>query len=85
MNTSDTIRDFITREILHGTLTIPLYDHDPLIESGIIDSLGVMTLLAFLEDKFSIQMPGDELIPENFESILAITALVERRTNKQRG
>jgi acyl carrier protein len=85
MNTSDTIRDFITGEILHGTLTIPLNDQDPLVESGIIDSLGVMTLLAFLEDKFLIQIPGDELIPENFESISAITALVERRTNKQRG
>ena len=85
MNTSDTIRDFITGEILHGTLTIPLNDQDPLIESGIIDSLGVMTLMSFLEDKFSIQVPGDELIPENFESISAITALVERRTNTQRG
>ena len=80
MNTSDTIRDFINEEILHGTLTIPLNDQDPLIESGIIDSMGVMTLLAFLEDKFSIQIPGDELIPENFATISTITILVDRHT-----
>ena len=78
MNTSDSIRNFITGDILHGTLKNPLNDHDPLIESGIIDSMGVMTLLAFLEEKFSIQIPGDELLPENFESISTITALVDR-------
>lgn len=85
MNTSDTIRNFITGEILHGTMTDPLNDQYPLIESGIIDSLGIMTLLVFLEEKFSIQMPGDELIPENFESVAAITSLVERWTNLQKG
>jgi acyl carrier protein len=79
MNISDSIRDFITGEILHGTLTIPLNDQDQLIESGIIDSLGVMTLLAFLEDKFSIQIPGEDLMPENFSSISTITTLIERR------
>ena len=85
MNTNDKIREFISSEILHGTLPIPLTDQDPLIETGIIDSLGVMSLLAFLENNFSIQMPGDELVPENFESISAITAMVERWTNNQRG
>lgn len=80
MNTSDTIRGFINEEILHGTPTIPLNDQYPLIESGIIDSMGVMTLLAFLEDKFSIQIPGDELIPENFATISTITILVDRHT-----
>jgi acyl carrier protein len=78
MNTSDSIRDFIAGEILHGTLTTPLNDQDALIESGIIDSMGVMTLLAFLEEKFSIQIPGDELLPENFASISTITSLVDR-------
>ena len=81
MSTSDTIRDFITREILHGSQMNPLQDQDLLIESGIIDSLGIMTLLTFLEEEFSIEVPGDELIPENFESIIAITAMVERRKN----
>lgn len=78
MNTNDTIRGFINDEILHGTLAAPLKDQDPLIESGIIDSMGVMTLLAFLEDQFSIQIPGEELIPENFSSISTITVLVDR-------
>lgn len=81
MSANDIIRNFITEEILHGTLTIPLKDQDPLIEAGIIDSLGVMTLLAFLEDQFSIQIPGEDLIPENFSSISTISALIERQLN----
>jgi len=82
MNTNDIVREFITKEILHGSMSTPLGDQDMLIESGIIDSLGIMTLLAFLEEKFSIQVPGDELIPENFESISAIGALIERQAVK---
>lgn len=78
MNTNEVIREFITTEMLHGSLTAPLQDQDQLVESGIIDSLGVMTLLSFLDEKFSIQVGGDDLVPENFESVAAIAALVDR-------
>ena len=78
MNTRDTVREFIAVEILHDALTNPLTDQDLLIESGIIDSLGIMTLLTFLEDKFSIQIPSEDLMPENFSSISSIAALVDR-------
>ena len=78
MSTNEVIRDFIMNEILHNGLSTSLSDDDQLVESGIIDSLGVMTLLSFLDEKFSIQVLGEELIPENFESVSAITALVDR-------
>jgi acyl carrier protein len=81
MNTKDTIREFIAVEILHDALATPLTDQDLLIESGIIDSLGIMTLLTFLEEKFSIQIPGEDLMPENFSSISSITTLIERHLN----
>lgn len=82
MNTSDTIRDFISSEILHGTLEKPLSDNDQLVESGIIDSLGIMTLLSFLEENFSIKIPDNALIPENFDTVSNITTLVESQTSK---
>ena len=78
MSTNEIVRDFITHEMLHGTLTDLLSDEDQLVESGIIDSLGIMTLLSFLEEKFSIQISGDDLIPENFESVSAIVELLDR-------
>jgi len=82
MNTKEIIRDFIVNDMLHGSLASPLGDDDLLVESGIIDSLGVMTLLSFLDEKFSIQVSGDDLVPENFASISAIAALVERQSAK---
>lgn len=82
MNTCDTIRDFITHEILHESLASPLGNDDQLVESGIIDSLGVMTLLSFLEERFSIKIPDNALTPENFESLSTITALVESQMNR---
>jgi acyl carrier protein len=79
MNTNDIIRKFITDEILHDSSAITLGDDEPLIDSGMIDSMGIMTLLAFVEEQFSIEIQGDDLIPENFASISTITALVERQ------
>jgi acyl carrier protein len=82
MNTSDTIRDFIIQEILHQSQWDLLSNDDQLVESGIIDSLGVMTLLSFIEQNFSINVPDNELTPDNFASISAITALVESQIGK---
>ncbi len=79
MTTHDSIRHFITSEMLQRPLDAPIADDDQLVESGIIDSMGVMTLLGFLEEKFNIQIPGEELMPENFSTINTIAALVERQ------
>jgi acyl carrier protein len=82
MDTKETIRDFIVNDMLHGSLATPLGDDDQLVEAGIIDSLGVMTLLSFLDEKFSVQVSGDDLIPENFASVAAIATLVERQLTR---
>ncbi|HSL42295.1 MAG TPA: acyl carrier protein [Anaerolineales bacterium] len=79
MNTNDVIRDFIQNNIVQHNLDKPLDDNDQLVESGIVDSLGIMSLLSFLEEKFSMQIPSEDLNPENFASVAMITALVERQ------
>jgi acyl carrier protein len=84
VNTNDIIRSFISSELLQGNGESVIGDDDQLIESGIIDSLGVMTMLLFLEEQFSLQIPGEDLVPENFASISSIATLVERQTSKRR-
>jgi acyl carrier protein len=79
MSTKEIIQEFISQELLHDAREAPLSDEDQLIELGIIDSLGIMTLLVFLEEQFSIQISGEDLIPENFSSIAAISSLIERQ------
>ncbi len=78
MATNDIIRDYISSEL--ATEGRAIADSDLLVEDGIIDSFAIMSLLQFLEERFSIQIGGDELLPENFQSIAAITAMVEHKT-----
>ena len=79
MNIKDLIKQFIHTEIVYEQGNIRLEDTTQLLDEGIIDSLGIMKLLAFLEKTFSIRMNEDELIPENFGSIEIISFLVEKK------
>jgi acyl carrier protein len=81
----DTIRHYISTEIAVGGANRTISDTDQLIEKGIIDSLGIMTLLNFLETEFDVQIDGDDLSPENFSSVTAISDLVVRKTGLSAG
>jgi len=54
---------------------------DPLLESGVIDSLGVLDLVAFIETEFKVIVDDEDLIPENFQSIARIACYVEKKRN----
>lgn len=49
-----------------------------LIEEGILDSLDIVTLITEINNTFDVQIPAEEVIPENFASAEAIWALIER-------
>ncbi|APG26935.1 hypothetical protein A7E78_03245 [Syntrophotalea acetylenivorans] len=78
MRTIDNIRHFITSEICGGNCE-PITDTDLLIDQGIIDSMGIIVLLEFLEKKFAVTIEGDELLPENFATLAAISSLVDKK------
>jgi acyl carrier protein len=52
---------------------------DRLLGEGIIDSLGVLDIVGYLESEFRISIADDDLTPENFETIGRLTAFVERK------
>lgn len=54
-----------------------LADADSLLESGVIDSLGILDLATFIEREFSVQLGDDELVPENFDSLDALCKFLE--------
>ncbi|HTP66368.1 MAG TPA: acyl carrier protein [Geobacteraceae bacterium] len=81
MDTIQIIKNFVVSELCSGNMN--LEDADLLIEEGIIDSYGIMTLINFLENKFSIEISGDELVPENFASLATISLLVNRKIGIQ--
>ena len=53
-----------------------------LVSQGIFESIDIITLIASLEDEFSIEIPTEMVVAENFDSIDAIVALVEKLTSK---
>ena len=56
-----------------------LQDSSHLLEEGVLDSLGVLELVNFLQDDHRIPIEDEELVPENFASIDAIAAFVEAK------
>ncbi len=79
MNIKESIKNYVVTELVNDQQHSNLGDSDQLIESGIIDSLGIMKLIGFLEDNLSVQIDDMELVPENFSTIDAIASLVEKK------
>jgi acyl carrier protein len=52
---------------------------DPLIESGIVDSLGILDVVAFVEAEFGVRVEDEDLVPENFQSVAQIASYVEKK------
>ncbi len=52
---------------------------DPLLEQGIIDSLGVLELVRYVESEFRVEVSDEDLFPENFETIAALTGFIQRK------
>jgi acyl carrier protein len=67
------IIDYVTDELLADP-DMGLDEHEEILASGRIDSIGVMRLVSFIQDEFSITIPGEDLVLDNFRSIHAIDA-----------
>ena len=52
--------------------------HKTLIDDNVIDSFDIITLIAEIDDRMGVRIPPEELVPENFNSYTAISALIER-------
>lgn len=73
------IRNFIRENFIAGRKLREVGDDESLIESGIIDSTGVLELVLFIEDTFHIKVEDDELVPENLDSISNVMAFLEKK------
>lgn len=80
-DTASRIRTFIISNFLFGKDS-GLSDDASFLENGIVDSTGVMELVAFLEKEFGIKIDDHELVPDNLDSIQSTTAFVARKSGK---
>lgn len=70
------IREFLSREL--GRDVSRVGDTDSLLEAGVLDSIGVLALVSFIERRYGISVPEDEMMPDNFDTVEAVARFVDR-------
>lgn len=76
-NVEQMIKEYIAQEFLHDKPSVMLEGN--LIEEGVVDSLGIMTLIAYIEKELGARIKPEDVVVENFESVAAIARLVRQR------
>jgi acyl carrier protein len=78
-NIANTIESFIVEEIMMVGKEIKIDPESSLIKSGIVDSLSLLRLISFLEEKFGIVIDDEDVVPENFDTIKIMESLVAEK------
>jgi acyl carrier protein len=72
------VRDQIRQFIRDSFLVDEFADDESFLGTGIVDSLGIVQLVAFVEATFGLKVPDGDLLPENFDSVSRLAAYIER-------
>jgi acyl carrier protein len=81
MGVNEQVRKFITTNFYVDSAD-ELLDEDSLLDRGIVDSTGVLEVIAFLEETFGISVEDSEMLPDNLDSIARIASFVKRKTGE---
>jgi acyl carrier protein len=79
--TNSQIRAFILKNF-PAARKRAINDETQLLGSGIVDSLGMLTVVEFLEQTFAIKLSDDELTPDNFASVNSLAAFIEKKQSR---
>ena len=71
--------DFIVSNYLFGDASRRPQDEESLVESGVVDSTGILELIEFLESRFGIEVSEPETVPDNLDSVANLTRFVEEK------
>jgi acyl carrier protein len=78
MKHNDVIKQFVIEEFLPDVRPEDLDAEHDLLAGGVIDSLGLLKLIAWIEAQFDVTVDDAALDPDNFRTVVAIDAFVER-------
>lgn len=80
MTPEEIIRNHIAKNILFNDKGYPYSDDASFVEEGIIDSMNVMEMILFVEEKFGIEVADEEIVPDNFNSVRRMADYIRRKT-----
>ncbi len=78
MQIEQRIREFIVKNLYYAEDN-PIADDDSFLETGVVDSMGVMELVAFIQSEFGVEVAQREIVVENFDSIRKLANFVRRK------
>jgi acyl carrier protein len=78
----DKVREFVLDAAERKGLNT-VTDEESLTENGVVDSLGIFRLVSFLEDNFGVRIGDEEIVSENFRSVIAIESFVAGKLVKK--
>ena len=73
------VRRYVVEHLLFGRNDVELRGDTSFLESGLVDSTGVLELVQFLEETFQVKVEDEDLIPANLDSVNALTRFVENK------
>lgn len=79
MSVEQQVRDYILENYLFTDDQSALNNADSFLDTGILDSTGILEVIFFIEEDFEIKVDDDEMIPENLDSVDRIVAFVNRK------
>jgi len=77
MQAIEVLKQFIKDELVPNL--DDLDENQSLLEGGILDSLRIMKLVTFIETKFDMQITDEELVPDNFETLISVSKLISNK------
>jgi acyl carrier protein len=80
MDIEEKIRDYIARNLIFSDNGYQYPDDASFLEEGIVDSVGVLELVSFIEDSFKVKVGDQDIIPDNFDSVSKLSAYIRRKT-----
>ena len=80
----ETIREFIADNFLKRDESKTFDDDDSFLENAMIDSVGVVELVAFIEETFGFRVEDEELVPENLDSVDKLVAYIQLKSGNNK-
>jgi len=73
------VRSFVIDNFLFGEADDLFSNDDSFLENGLVDSIGILTLVEFVREKYAIAIEDEEVVPENWDSVSRVAAFINTK------
>ena len=81
MTIKEQLKDYIAKNLLFSDDGFKYDDNASFLEEGIVDSIGVLELVAFVDETFGVEVEDHEVTPDNFDSVNNLAAYIQGKLN----